>query len=115
MRAACGGIVRDHDGNFIVGFMRNMGCAHPFKQLWGVYSGLVTAWQYGLFQVVVEIDSLESLQFKNHKVRTILERLVASIEVDHWSVFVDRSEKPEKAQPPGLQHLITYKLTHSHF
>ncbi|KAF7820682.1 putative ribonuclease H protein At1g65750 family [Senna tora] len=58
-RAACGGIVRDQDGNFIVGFMRNLGsCTSIQAELWGVYSGLVTAQRYGFHRIIIETDSL---------------------------------------------------------
>ena len=40
-KAACGGILRDHLGNFVLGYYANLGsCTITFAELWGIYHGL---------------------------------------------------------------------------
>ncbi|KAF7844997.1 ribonuclease H [Senna tora] len=57
--AACGGIIRDESGCYIAGFTRRLGsCSSIQAELWSVYLGLFTAWQYGFRRVAVEMDSL---------------------------------------------------------
>ncbi|KAF7813360.1 putative reverse transcriptase [Senna tora] len=59
VRAACGGLVRDNNGNFLVGFTRNLGdCSATQAEIWGVLSGLMTAWHHGYRKVILEMDSL---------------------------------------------------------
>ncbi|KAF7801750.1 ribonuclease H [Senna tora] len=59
MNGACGGVVRDHLENFIVGFARNLGnCSSNQAEVWGVLSGLEIVWRHGFRRVVVEMDSL---------------------------------------------------------
>ncbi|KAF7838891.1 ribonuclease H [Senna tora] len=57
--AACGGVVRDENGNYMVGFLKNLGSCSPIQaELWGVHSGLSTAWLHGFRRVIIEVDSM---------------------------------------------------------
>ena len=57
-RAAAGGVVRDEQGSWLVGFALNIGiCSAPMAELWGVYYGLVVAWEKGVRRVRLEVDS----------------------------------------------------------
>lgn len=56
--ASVGGLVRDHNGTWIVGFGINIGhCSVTLAEFWGLFHGLNTAWQHGIRRVMVEIDS----------------------------------------------------------
>ena len=57
--ASCGGIIRDHNGNFILGFSANLGtCSITQAELWGVFYGLLLAESLGCSNLIVEVDSL---------------------------------------------------------
>ncbi|KAF7804601.1 putative ribonuclease H protein At1g65750 family [Senna tora] len=59
--SACGGVLRDRDGNFLCGFSRNVGsCSITFTELWGVLSGLQVAWNRGFKKVIIETDCLNA-------------------------------------------------------
>ena len=51
--AACGGLIRDHQGRFLFGFSANLGlCTITFAELWGMYFGMKIAhWERGLLFV----------------------------------------------------------------
>ncbi|KAF7814111.1 putative ribonuclease H protein At1g65750 family [Senna tora] len=59
--SACGGVLRDRDGNFLCGFIRNVGsCSIILADLWGILSGLQVAWNRGFKKVILETDSLNA-------------------------------------------------------
>ncbi|CAA7034666.1 unnamed protein product [Microthlaspi erraticum] len=56
--ASAGGVIRDVLGKWICGFSLNIGlCSAPLAELWGVYYGLVMAWEKRIPQLEVEVDS----------------------------------------------------------
>ncbi|KAF7842466.1 reverse transcriptase [Senna tora] len=56
---ACGGVARDSDGRFLIGFMRKLGDGSMLNaELWGIVSALVVAWRSGFKKVLVELDCL---------------------------------------------------------
>ncbi|KAK8598482.1 hypothetical protein V6N13_094451 [Hibiscus sabdariffa] len=66
--AACGGLIRDHEGRWVRGFARSVGVCSPIEsELWAVHEGLVQAWALGLRRVVVEVDSLTVLRLMLHR------------------------------------------------
>lgn len=46
-QAGCGGLLRDENGNWIVGFV---------AELWGILYGLELAWKHGYRKVIIEAD-----------------------------------------------------------
>ena len=57
--AGAGGVIRDSPGNWISGFCMNIGeCPVVMAELWGLYQGLVLAWDAGIKCLLVEVDSL---------------------------------------------------------
>lgn len=57
--ASAGGILRDQSGNWIIGFGMNIGiCSVTVAELWGLYRGLLMAWQHSCHWLFVEVDSL---------------------------------------------------------
>lgn len=57
-QATAGGVIRDEHGSWLVGFALNIGvCSAPLAELWGVYYGLVVAWERGWRRVRLEVDS----------------------------------------------------------
>ncbi|KAF7832914.1 RnaseH [Senna tora] len=60
-KAGCGGIIRDNHGNWIKGFVSNLGYVSFLSvELWGIYHGLVTAWNLGFRKVELESDSSQA-------------------------------------------------------
>ncbi|KAG7556791.1 Ribonuclease H domain [Arabidopsis suecica] len=56
--ATAGGALRGEDGEWLGGFALNIGiCSAPLAELWGVYYGLVIAWERGFRRVELEVDS----------------------------------------------------------
>lgn len=57
--ASAGSILRDQSGNWIIDFGMNIGiCLVTVAELWGLYQGLIMAWQHGCRWLSVEVDSL---------------------------------------------------------
>ncbi|KAH9699945.1 putative ribonuclease H protein [Citrus sinensis] len=56
--AAAGGLIRDHNGHWVAGFGMNLGtCSVTMAELWGLYQGLILAWNKGIRWLCVEVDS----------------------------------------------------------
>ncbi|KAL9278245.1 putative ribonuclease H domain-containing protein [Arabidopsis thaliana] len=56
--ATAGGVIRGEEGEWLGGFALNKGiCSAPMAELWGVYYGLVIAWERGFRRVELEVDS----------------------------------------------------------
>ncbi|CAA7022190.1 unnamed protein product [Microthlaspi erraticum] len=56
--AYAGGVIRDANGAWCQGFALNIGmCTAPLAELWGVYYGLVIAWERRSQRVELEVDS----------------------------------------------------------
>ncbi|CAA7060940.1 unnamed protein product [Microthlaspi erraticum] len=62
--AAAGGVIRDEGGAWCRGFALNIGiCTAPLAELWGVYYGLLIAWESGSRRVAIEVDSEAVVSF----------------------------------------------------
>ncbi|CAA7019270.1 unnamed protein product [Microthlaspi erraticum] len=56
--ASAGGVLRDDSGSWVRGFALNIGaCTAPLAELWGVYYGLLIAWEGRAQRVELEVDS----------------------------------------------------------
>ncbi|KAF7820561.1 ribonuclease H [Senna tora] len=61
--AGCGGICRDENGRWKLGFIANIGIATVNgAELWGIYNGLKTAWEYGWKKIIIECDSKKAVK-----------------------------------------------------
>ncbi|KAH9647730.1 putative ribonuclease H protein [Citrus sinensis] len=62
--SSAGGIIRDYSGKWIRGFGLNIGCCSITNlELWGLYQGLLIAWEIGIRWILLEVDSLCVTQF----------------------------------------------------
>ncbi|KAF7842625.1 hypothetical protein G2W53_004923 [Senna tora] len=60
--AACGGVIRDCSGTFLLGYSRNLGsCSILWAELRGILEGLNLLWASGFRNVDVESDSKASI------------------------------------------------------
>ncbi|KAK8993536.1 hypothetical protein V6N11_033631 [Hibiscus sabdariffa] len=58
--AVIGGVIRDKNGDWIVGFTRPVGrCSVLLAELWALHDMLARAWSFGFRRVVIETDCLE--------------------------------------------------------
>ncbi|KAF7826674.1 ribonuclease H [Senna tora] len=62
-KAGCGGIIRDNYGNCFKGFVSNLGYALVLSaKLWGLYHGLVSAWNLGFRKMELEISFSQAIK-----------------------------------------------------
>ncbi|KAK8975615.1 hypothetical protein V6N11_004994 [Hibiscus sabdariffa] len=65
---ACGGVVRDEEGNWLIGFSRKLGvCLILEAELWGLYEGLLAAWSINIRYLIIESDNLEAVKLLNNR------------------------------------------------
>ncbi|KAL9422188.1 hypothetical protein AB3S75_034454 [Citrus x aurantiifolia] len=56
--ASAGGLIRNYCGEWVHGFGMNIGhCTITGAELWGLFQGLQLAWNIGIRQLLVEVDS----------------------------------------------------------
>ncbi|KAK7318076.1 hypothetical protein RJT34_02774 [Clitoria ternatea] len=61
--AACGGILRNQDGNFICSFACNLGsCSIMQAQLWGILKGIKLAKSRGFNRISTDSESLSAVK-----------------------------------------------------
>ncbi|KAF7837882.1 ribonuclease H [Senna tora] len=71
-RASCGGVIRDHEGRFLLGFAKNLGyCDVISAELWGIKLGLEVAWEMGARKIVIETDSTYAHQLVLSRVQKL--------------------------------------------
>ncbi|MFQ6624568.1 hypothetical protein Gotur_003309 [Gossypium turneri] len=64
--AATGGVARDRDGNWIVGFNRFLGVCSPFEvEVWAILDGILILLNKGYKQIIIMTDNLEVEQILN--------------------------------------------------
>ena len=64
--AGAGGLIWDATGRWHGGFCMNIGiCSVTIAEFWGLYQGLVLAWQIGIRLLMVEIDRFCVTQLLN--------------------------------------------------
>ncbi|KAL4379262.1 hypothetical protein GQ457_02G040270 [Hibiscus cannabinus] len=64
--AVCGGLIRDEEGNWLIGFSRSLGCCSVlFAELWGVHDALKHAWSMGHRCLILESDSADVVDMFN--------------------------------------------------
>ncbi|KAJ1413531.1 Ribonuclease H-like superfamily [Sesbania bispinosa] len=65
-KAGCGGVMRDHNGNWLGGFSCNIGFSGVFMaELRGIISALHIAWERRFLKVWIESDSLTAMKLIN--------------------------------------------------
>jgi ribonuclease HI len=58
LKAVCGGVVRTTNGEFVIGFSRNLGnCSITIVEHWAIYQGLQLAKSRGYPRIWTESDS----------------------------------------------------------
>ncbi|KAK8630332.1 hypothetical protein V6N13_079130 [Hibiscus sabdariffa] len=113
--AACGGLIRDHDGRWVRGFARSVGICSPIEfELWAVHEGLVQAWVLGLKRVVVEVDSTLVLRLLSQRScressMTIVQHIFSLLSRD-WSIKFVHAYRESNAVADSLAKSVALGL-----
>jgi len=92
--AATGGVARDRDGNWIMGFNRFLGVCSPFEvEVWGILNETLILFNKGYRRIIIMTDNLEIAQIltdmdledseiivlrRTHRILLCFEELIAS-------------------------------------
>ncbi|KAE8692329.1 signal recognition particle receptor subunit beta-like [Hibiscus syriacus] len=77
-----GGGIRDHDGNWIIGFHKAVGITTPFQaKLWAIFHGLEVAWSHGFELLLIQSDCANALNLVNDPNSSISPHSLV------WSIF----------------------------
>ncbi|KAF7833065.1 Non-LTR retroelement reverse transcriptase [Senna tora] len=92
--SACGGVARDDEGRFLIGFMRKIGTGSVLNaELWSILCALEVAWNAGFKKLVIETDCLTAVNIitdsvqRSHPCFAMLSRINAWFMLD-WEVEV---------------------------
>lgn len=91
---ACGGVIRDEQGNFIQAFMfKGYEGDSLTSELWGCFHGLKLSWDLGFRKVMLEVDSTEAIELLKNEVGMMHEDkdLIVSIKqliASDWNVDI---------------------------
>ena len=77
-RAGGGGIIRDHNGQWLKGYARPLGCTNScMAELWTLRDGLLIAKEMGINNLIIELDALSVvLLMNNNTVNLLMESLL---------------------------------------
>ena len=65
-KAGGGGLIKDHNVDWVVGFSRSLGCTNSFMvELWALRDGLILAKDLNLNSLIVELDAKSVVQLMN--------------------------------------------------
>ena len=66
-RADRGGVIRDHNGKWIIGYAWSLGCTNNcMAELWALRDGLLLARDMGLNNLIIELDALSVVMLMNN-------------------------------------------------
>ncbi|XP_030958826.1 uncharacterized protein LOC115980745 [Quercus lobata] len=72
-RAGGGGLIRDHDGDWLKGFARGLGFTNSaLAELWALRDGLLLAKEMGIQQLIIELDALSIVLLMNNESKNLL-------------------------------------------
>lgn len=75
-KAGGGGLLRTEQGQWVAGFMRNIGCCTIEEaEIWAVWDGLELTWNMGYKRVIVQVDSETVVNWIKGKKRVISQAL----------------------------------------
>ena len=76
--AGGGGVIRDHDEQWLKGYARPLGCSNScMVELWALRDGLLLAKEMGLNNLIIEMDALSvALLMNNNTVNLLMEPLL---------------------------------------
>ncbi|KAE8709897.1 hypothetical protein F3Y22_tig00110328pilonHSYRG00789 [Hibiscus syriacus] len=86
---AIGGVFRDNEGSWILGFNKALGILQPLHaELWAIYVGIQIAWDHGFEFLVIQSDSMEAVNLLNkshaHSSPLSLVRAIEKLRKQAW-------------------------------
>ena len=76
-KARGGELIRDHNGDWVTGFSRSLGCTNIFMaELWALRNGLILAKDLNLNSLIVELDAKSVVQLMNNDFANLLMELL---------------------------------------
>ncbi|QHO40259.1 Putative ribonuclease H protein [Arachis hypogaea] len=118
--AGCGGLIRTHEGDWVGGFMANLGNCHAFRaELWGVFHGLNMAWDLGMRRIIIETDSLEvykeiSKERKSQNYNSLV-REIQKLKDKSWEIKVMHTHRSGNASADHLAKVSIRKQFRFYF
>ncbi|KAI8032268.1 Protein TITANIA [Camellia lanceoleosa] len=121
-QAACGGLIRSTQGDWITSFMHHVGCSSILvEELWAICQGLHMTWAHEHRSVIIETDSAEAIyaiqQNLIQKNALNLQGLhEAMLDAPPWLTVVLESDKQgETEERRKKKHEEVKMLENSHF
>ncbi|XP_050273143.1 uncharacterized protein LOC126716155 [Quercus robur] len=72
-RAGGGSVIRDHDGHWLKGYARPLGCTNScMAELWALRDGLLIAKEMGINNLIIELDALSVVLLMNNNTANLL-------------------------------------------
>ena len=76
-RARGGGLIHNHDGNWVQGYAGGLGHTSNFMaELWALRDGLILAREMGLNNLIIELDALSVVTLMNNDSANLLMELL---------------------------------------
>ena len=77
-RAGGGGVIRNHEGQWLRGYARPLGCSNScIAELWALRDGLLLAKEMGFNNIIIEMDALSVVfLMKNNTANLLMEPLL---------------------------------------
>ncbi|XP_054782099.1 uncharacterized protein LOC129289366 [Prosopis cineraria] len=106
-RASCGGVIRDHVGNWVAGFTHFLGSCSAYEaEAWAIWKGLQLAWDMGFKKVILEsdakavIDDLKDIS-RNNKDSLLILQIRSMLSFD-WEVQVTHISRTQNCVADAL-------------
>lgn len=123
-RAACGGILRDHQGRFLAGYSVKLGnCSILKAELWGMLHGIKIAKDRGYNKVLLESDSEVAIGLLNkgcrphHPCSPLVHEILQVVGQDqnfHWRhVYREANSTADSFAKNGISMLTDFRLFES--
>ncbi|KAL9416422.1 hypothetical protein AB3S75_039586 [Citrus x aurantiifolia] len=112
--AGAGGLIRDFNGNWLMGFTVNLGmCSVLSAELWGLLHGLRVAWDHGFKRLQVGVDnkSIVHLLERAHPSadeNAILVKVIQELFAHDWIVHMEHVYREANSD---ADFLTSYSLT----
>jgi len=72
-RVSGGGVIKDHDGHWLKGYARPLGCTNScMAELWAQRDSLLIAKEMGINNLIIELDALSVVLLMNNNIANLL-------------------------------------------
>ena len=112
--AGAGGLIRDSNGNWLMGFTVNLGmCSVLSTELWGLLHGLRVAWGHGFRRLQVGVDNKSIVHFLERahpsaNKNAILGKAIRELLVRDWIFHIEHVYREANS---AADFITSYSLT----